>query len=82
MTDSTRRTIRTGIDVVLAILASGLIEVLVEGRADAPRIVGIVGALTLLFTKLRNAGEDAGLIPAVLKAPPSAGANPVPDNAG
>lgn len=82
MSDSTRRSLRVCIDVILAGLTSGLVEFLVAGRPDAARWVGIVAVLVPLFTKLRNAGEDAGLIPAVGKAPPSSGVNRAPDNVG
>lgn len=89
-TDSTRRALRTGIDAILAVLASFAAVLVFPGLGDAigvssPDMVRagvVVGALVLFFTKVRNALEDKGTIPAVLKAPPSPGANPVPDPEG
>ena len=88
--DSTRRALRTGIDAILAVLASfaavlvfpGLGDAIGVGSEDLLRGGVVVGALVLFFTKVRNALEDRGTIPAILKAPASDGANPVPDEAG
>lgn len=84
MTDSTRRAIRTALDLIPAILAALLVLVPVLGL-DAETVAkagAVIGAITLALAKIRNALEDAGLIPALLKAPASGGANPVPDDAG
>ncbi len=84
MSDSTRRAIRTVFDVVPALLAAlaVLVPVLELDAGTIAKIGLILGALTVAFAKLRNGLEDAGVIPAVLKAPPSRGANPVPDVSG
>ena len=89
MTDSSRRAIRTGIDLALAVLGALAAMLLVPGFAEvldnmtgagATATIGIVvAALAMFLTKLRNALEDRGTIPAVLKAPASDGADPVPD---
>ena len=89
MTDSTRRAIRTGIDVTITILGALLAGLAFPGLADvidgmttagATATVGVVlGAALIVVTKVRNALEDAGKLPAILKAPASDGANPVPD---
>lgn len=90
--DSTRRALRTGIDALLAVLGATAAVVVVPGLDDALGLTGgelaragvIVGALALFLTKLRNALEDRGTIPAILKAPASDGADPIPpvDEAG
>lgn len=87
-TDSTRRALRTGIDVILTVLTATVAAVVFPGLPElvdgwtAPgtmAAVGVVcGALLLFFTKLRNALEDSGRIPALLKAEASDGANPIP----
>lgn len=79
--DSTRRTIRGAFDVVPAILAGLLIMVPVLDlpAGTVAKVTAIMGALTLALSKIRNGLEDAGVIPAVLKAPASDGANPIPD---
>lgn len=89
MTDSTRRSIRTGIDLLLSVLGALAAMLLVPGFAEvldgmtaagATATIGIVvAALAVFLTKLRNALEDRGSIPAVLKAPASDGADPTPD---
>lgn len=89
MRDSTRRAIRSGIDVVLAVLTAAGAALVFPGVGDlidswtSPGSVlaagVILGALIVFFTKVRNTLEDAGTIPAFLKAPPSPGANPTPN---
>lgn len=89
MSDSTRRAIRTGIDLTLGILASLAAILLVPGVQDQFEewglggILGVFGivvlVLTAFFNKLKNELEDIGIIPAVLKAPASEGENPIPD---
>jgi hypothetical protein len=80
MSDSTRRSLRTILDVVPAVLASLLVLVPVLGL-DAQTVAavgGVMGAITVALTKLRNGLEDAWVIPALLKAPASDGADPLP----
>ncbi|MEG1971472.1 MAG: hypothetical protein RR101_15280 [Burkholderiaceae bacterium] len=84
MQDSTRRGIRTAIDVILAVATAILATLAVPGLGDAvatliergPRdSVGlaaagiIMAALVALVSKVRNSLEDAGVIPAIIKAP-------------
>lgn len=80
MSDSTRRAIRTFFDLAPGFLVTlgivvGLLDLSVETTA---KVSGVLAGATLILAKLRNAAEDAGLVPAVLKAPPSPGENPVP----
>lgn len=81
MNDSTRRAVRTTLDLIPGVLAALLVLVpVLDLPAETVAKVGaVVGAVTLACAKLRNAAEDAGLIPALLKAPASDGADPVPD---
>lgn len=91
MNDSTRRAIRTGIDLVLGLLGSLAVVLVVPGFQDWMNDQGLgevfvsasilILACTAFFTKLKNALEDAGKIPAVFKAPASDGANPTPPQA-
>ncbi len=80
MNDSTRRALRTILDLVPGVLAALLVLVPVLGLdPEAVAKVGVtVGAITVALAKIRNACEDAGLIPALLKAPASDGADPIP----
>jgi hypothetical protein len=87
-TDSTRRSLRTGIDAIMTVLAATIAMLLFPGLAElvdgwtaagTTAAAGVVlGALLLFFTKIRNALEDKGKIPALLKAPASDGADPAP----
>lgn len=81
MNDSTRRAIRTALDLIPAVLAA--LAVLV-GIFDLPaetvaKVGVVVGAVTMLCAKVRNALEDGGYIPALLKAPASDGSDPLPN---
>jgi hypothetical protein len=81
MNDSTRRAIRTVLDVVPAVLAVALVAIPLAGLdpETVAKVGALVGAVTVALAKVRNALEDSGAIPALLKAPPSAGADPLPD---
>lgn len=81
LSDSTRRSVRGLFDVVPAVLAAMaiLVPALDLSAATTAKVGTTVAAITLALTKIRNGLEDAGLIPAVLKAPASNGADPVPD---
>lgn len=78
MTDSVRRGIRTLLDAILAVLAAGVIEEFFVNMTDTQRAV-LALALVGAITTIKNALEDAGKIPALLKAPASDGADPVPE---
>lgn len=72
-----RRAVRT----LLQLLAGGAFTALFDQVAtDVPAAYTpyVVIASTLLVTTAQNYLEDAGKIPALLKAEPSAGDNPVP----
>lgn len=83
MTDAVRRALRTLLWLTIA--AAGAVPALAAAfNVDAALVGKIVAAFTfagVLITAAINGLEDRGTIPAVLKAPPSAGANPVPDPA-
>lgn len=81
MSDALRRAIRT----LLQFIAGGGLSVLVtEVIADvddttAKAAITVVAAFLVSFAQ--NELEDRDVIPALLKAPASDGANPVPDDA-
>lgn len=81
LNDSTRRSLRTVLDVVPAIAATLLIIVPSLGlsAATVAQVGAILGGLVVLFAKIRNALEDSGVLPALLKAPASEGVHPIPD---
>lgn len=89
MRDSTRRAGRTGLDLIIGTLTAlgaiflipGIDEQMEQlGLAQVFMVFGlIVLVLTVFFTKLKNALEDKGSIPALGKAPASDGADPVPN---
>lgn len=84
MTDAVRRAIRTLLWMTLA--AAGAIPALAAAfDMDAALVGKIVASFTfagVILTAMINGLEDRGTIPALLKAPPSGGANPVPEDAG
>lgn len=81
MNDAPRRGIRSLMWALLALLAGVPATAAAFGLDPATTAkVGAVCALfTGIFTAAINGLEDAGYLPALLKAPPSGGANPVPD---
>lgn len=91
MKDSTRRAFRTGIDLVLGVLASLAVVGVVPGFSDFMSSHGwgsvlstfglVVLVLTSVLTKFKNYLEDNTNFPAFLKAPASEGENPQPDPA-
>lgn len=85
MPDPVRRAIRTYIQAFLgSILTSGVMSsVSTDGVVDwsVLRKAGVAAAaagIVALITFIQNVLEDTTSFPAVLKAPPSAGENPVP----
>ena len=81
MSDAIRRAIRTLL--VLCVTASGAIPALAAAfnvpAGRVAQVVAVFGFVATLLTALLNHAEDAGAIPALLKAPASEGENPVPD---
>lgn len=87
--DSTRRGFRTFLDSAITVLVSLTAVLAIPGINDQFEKLGLGQALSLFalfvvifltfFTKLKNALEDKGTIPALFKAPASEGVNPVPD---
>lgn len=77
MSDSLRRSIRTLLQAILGALGAGLLNVIFKGID--PAVLAVIGViLTTVITQVQNALEDAGAIPALLKAPASDGDHPVP----
>lgn len=78
MTDPARRALRTLFQFVAA---GGLTQLVDEIAADldgtAKAAVFMVAALVVAYAQ--NELEDRGRIPALIKAPASGGAHPVPD---
>ena len=79
MNDSTRRAIRTALQSIVGALGAGVLNLVFTGINPGWRAVAAV-VLTTVFTQIQNALEDRGTIPALLKAPASDGAEPIPDN--
>ena len=89
MKDSTRRAVRTGLDLFLGVLLSLGAVLLIPGINETVTEMGlgkafgvfsvVVLVLTTFVTKLKNYLEDEKNFPALLKAPASGGENPVPD---
>lgn len=79
MSDSLRRGLRTLLDALLAVLAAGVVDAYLVDM-DPTQRGALAVALTGVISVIKNALEDSGKIPAVLKAPASDGADPVPDS--
>lgn len=89
MTDPIRRAIRGWFQTFLgSIITSGVLSTFeAEGVVDwavlkkaliSAAVAGVVAVVTLI----QNVLEDHTTMPALLKAPPSPGVNPVPDESG
>lgn len=78
MSDAARRGIRTLLDALLAVLAAGVVDAYLL-NLDATQRATLVVALTGVISAVKNALEDRGAIPALLKAPASSGAHPLPE---
>jgi hypothetical protein len=68
MNPSTKRALRTGYQAVIALIV--IIPVLLTALPVAAQVTAVVGAVAAV-AKVLNALEDAGLIPAWLKADPA-----------
>jgi hypothetical protein len=79
MPDALRRAIRTfaQVAVAAAVLAAYNVFAPEHLRLSTEQQAAIIAVLTPLFSYLQNLAEDAGAIPALLKAPASDGAEPV-----
>jgi hypothetical protein len=85
MKDSTRRGLRTALQLVLSLATTGGLQgilALLGHALTAEQYAALTGALLPFVTVAVNSLEDAGTIPAVLKAPASDGQDPVPNDAG
>lgn len=81
MSDAIRRAIRTLLWVIAAAVPviPSVAEVFDIPAGQVAQVVTVLGGAVTVLTALINALEDAGKIPALLKAPASSGENPVPD---
>lgn len=89
MSDALRRALRTFVQAFLgSVLTSGLLSAINEtGVVDWSAIKKVAvsaaaAALIALLTFVVNALEDKGVMPALIKAPASGGADPIPEDAG
>lgn len=90
MSDALRRAVRTFIQAFVgSIITSGILSTASEtGVVDwsAAKKVGVsalAGGVVAILTWAQNFLEDnTSVVPALLKAPPSGGVNPVPDPEG
>jgi hypothetical protein len=81
MNDAFRRVART----LIQLIAGGGLAWLTDQLAadlDSQYVPYLVGGYTLLVGLCQNLLEDNTAFPAILKAPPSAGQNPVPNDGG
>jgi hypothetical protein len=83
VSDAIRRGLRTALWGVLAMAGAvpTLAGVFDFDAGDVAKITAVFTAITAVLTAVINGMEDAGLVPALLKAPASSGENPVPDDA-
>ena len=84
MTDALRRSLRTLAQALIA-LAAGVPTIAAAFDLDAvlvAKVGAVLAVATAVITAAVNGLEDRGTIPALLKAPASDGADPVPDPAG
>lgn len=79
MSDSTRRGLRTAYQALVSLVAVLPTLALLDWGDDTGKAIATMIAWGAVFTKLINALEDRGVLPAFLKAPASDGAHPVPD---
>lgn len=88
MPDALRRALRTFVQAFLgSIITSGILSTVQEaGVVDWSALKKVAvsaaaAAVIALITWAQNFLEDTTTVPALLKAPPSPGENPVPDSA-
>lgn len=81
MTDAPRRGIRTVLQGLLALVLGIPATAAAFGvdAATAGKIGAVCALVTGVVTVVMNELEDRDIIPALLKAPASDGANPIPD---
>lgn len=84
MTDSLRRALRSVLWLLIAAIAAvPAAATLLDLPAEkATGVVAVLAPFVAAVTKIINALEDQGSIPALLKAPASDGLDPVPNEAG
>lgn len=79
MNDATRRALRTVLQLIASGALTALVAAIVDGM-DTKSTAIVLATWQVIVTFAQNALEDAGAIPALLKAPASSGENPVPDH--
>lgn len=82
MSDALRRGLRTALQLVVTLLGNGALFgllVVLEVPVTLEQFGAVSAVLLPIVTAGLNALEDRGTIPAVLKAPASPGAHPVPE---
>ena len=82
MNDSTRRGLRTAYQLLISLIAVLPTLAVLDWGDDTGKALATLIAWGAVATKLINALEDSGSLPAILKAPASDGANPIPDDGG
>lgn len=79
MTDPIRRALRTLFQFIAGGGLAALVTEVVANVDDPTAKAAITVFAAFLVAYAQNELEDRGAIPALLKAPPSPGANPIPD---
>lgn len=89
MPDALRRAVRTFVQTFIGtIITSGILSTASEtgvvdwSAAKKITVSALAAAVVAVLTWTQNFLEDTTTLPALLKAPPSAGVNPVPDDEG
>jgi uncharacterized membrane protein HdeD (DUF308 family) len=75
MNETTRRTLRTLLQTVVAFVIAGGLTEIVNAYADQFHVSGatrmlLAGALTIVVTFAQNYAEERGALRPILKAPP------------
>lgn len=84
MSDAIRRGLRTLLWVIPA-MAAGVPTLAAAFNLSATlvaKVTAIFGFILAVVTAAINGLEDRGTIPALIKAPASGGADPIPEDAG
>lgn len=76
--DAVRRGIRTLLQFIVAGGLTAIVNQLANGMSANTKVI-VQGINMLLVTVAQNLLEDNTAFPAILKAPPSSGQNPVPN---
>lgn len=82
MTDATRRALRVAMAAITASIPGvpALAALFDVPAGRVAQIVGVFSFALVVLTAVRNSLEDKTAFPALLKAEPSPGLNPIPDD--